>query len=116
MSYKKTIALDFDGVLNTYNGWKGEDELFQPRPGVNNFLAALAADFELKIYSTRSAEKIRTWLKVHGMDDLIADVCREKPMAIVYLDDRGLRFDGDFDAAYTAIKSFKAHWEWALIP
>lgn len=34
-----------------------------------------------------------------------------KPPAIVYLDDRGITFDGDFAHAYSAIVWFKTFWE-----
>jgi hypothetical protein len=107
---KPTIAVDFDGVLNTYTGWKGEDELFQPRPGAREFLEALAAGFTVVIHSTRAAAKIREWLSVHGMADFVWEVTNRKVPAVAYIDDRAVRFDGDYAAALEALKNFRPHW------
>ena len=58
----KTVCIDFDGVLNTYDGWKGEDELFNPREKVEWFLKQLRqAGYEIVIHSTRTPSKIRKW-------------------------------------------------------
>lgn len=35
---KKKIFIDFDGVLNTYKGRQGENELCKPRENIKNFL------------------------------------------------------------------------------
>jgi len=108
----KTVALDFDGVMNTYDGWKGEDFLFDPRPGLKEFLVELKKEgYRCVIYSTRTPEKIEAWLEQHGLRKLVGKVSNQKPMAHVYLDDRGLTFKGDFNKALGDIKSFKVHWE-----
>jgi hypothetical protein len=108
----KTICLDFDGVMNLYTGWEGETELFQPRPGLKEFLEALKArGYEVVVHSTRAPNLIIRWLKEHGFYDLIKSVGSSKPPAIVYVDDRGLRFDGDFNVVLDAIENFKAFWE-----
>jgi predicted HAD superfamily phosphohydrolase YqeG len=108
----KTIAVDFDGVMNTYTGWKGEAELFEPRPGLRAFLEQLrAAGFKVVVYSTRPASRIRSWLVDHDLSALVDDVTNGKPMAIAYIDDRAVCFDGDFDAVLKEATTFKAHWE-----
>ena len=43
---KKKIFIDFDGVLNTYNGWKGSDELFEPMPNTKEFLINLSKNYD----------------------------------------------------------------------
>jgi len=108
----KTVCLDFDGVMNTYSGWKGEDELFEPREGLGDFLRKLqSAGFNVVVHSTRPAEKIKKWLGERGLNNLVYSVVDKKPMAVCYLDDRGIRFDGDFDAAFEAIRTFKVYWD-----
>lgn len=109
---QRTVAIDFDGVMNTYIGWRGEDELFEPRPGLKEFLESLAKHgFEVVVHSSRRPEKIRRWLEAHGLSHLVARVSETKPPAVCYLDDRAVRFDGNFGDAFLQIVTFKAHWE-----
>lgn len=108
----KTVCLDFDGVVNTYDGWKGEKALFEPRPGLVEFLQKLIqAGWTVVINSTRLAEDIQNWLNIYNLAQYIAGVYNHKPPAIVYLDDRGITFTGDFDKAFELIQSFKVFWE-----
>jgi phosphoglycolate phosphatase-like HAD superfamily hydrolase len=96
----KTVCLDFDGVMNTYTGWQGPDVLFEPRPGLREFLESLRqSGFEVVVLSTRN------------LNDLVKGVTDLKPPAVVYLDDRAVCFEGDFDAALRAVKEFRAYWE-----
>lgn len=108
---KPTVALDFDGVLNCYTGWKGESELYQPRPDAQQFLALLNADYEVAIYSTRDPESIRAWLQEHGLADYVRSVTKHKPPALAYIDDRAIRFDGDYGAVLVELSTFKPYWE-----
>lgn len=109
----KTICLDFDGVLNLYTKWDGEENLYEPRPGVKEFLKALNDQgYELVVHSTRSAVKIARWLSKHELSQFISGTYNEKPKATIYLDDRALRFDGDFGQALAAIRDWPGtHWE-----
>jgi predicted mannosyl-3-phosphoglycerate phosphatase (HAD superfamily) len=107
----RTICLDFDGVLNTYSGWKGEDYLFEPQPGAKEFINELRSlGYEVVIHSTRDPMKIGKWLVDHAILGPIK-VFKEKPPAIAYLDDRAIRFDGDFGKSLEEIKNFKTYWE-----
>ena len=108
---KKTVAVDFDGVLNTYDGWQGEDELFEPAPGVREFLDKLCEKYKVVIYSTRSFGKIAEWLAKHELLGHIDDVAHGKPRAHVYLDDRTVRFEGSFEKALFDIDHFEVWWK-----
>ena len=110
--YQKTIALDFDGVMNTYDGWKGEDELFEPRPGLTAFLKVLQREGnQIVIFTNRPVEKVNTWLEKYGVDSFIAYVTNTKPLAHVYVDDRAVTFEGNFYNTYMQIAGFRTHWE-----
>lgn len=109
---KRTLAIDFDGVMNLYTGWKGEDELYQPRSGLADFLNTLRRDeWTIIIYSTRDPEKIKEWLKAHKYEFLIDGISNKKPMATCYLDDRAVNFNGDWTDALAKLVNFKTHWE-----
>lgn len=108
----KTVCVDFDGVLNTYTGWKGDDELFEPRPLASEFLRSLKSlGYLVVIHSTRPPSKLMDWFKKHGMEDLIGGISNTKPPAICYVDDRAVLFTGDFGDALRRVENFKAFWE-----
>lgn len=111
---KPTIAIDFDGVMNAYNGWKGDDELFEPRLGLREFLAELYSDYRIVVHSTRPKEKIEEWLIKHELGLLINRVTSYKPVAIAYIDDRSIRFEGNFKDTLSFIKSDKIKTFWEL--
>lgn len=46
MLRRKTIAVDFDGVLAEYDGWKGDDQLGSPRMDVVKVLKLLRQGME----------------------------------------------------------------------
>lgn len=107
----KTVALDFDGVMNTYDGWRGEDVLFEPREGLADFLALLSTRYEIVIYTTREPHPVWDWLRQYGLEDFIADVTNgEKPKAVAYVDDRAVRFNGDYNEVLAVIEQ-PTHWE-----
>lgn len=107
---KQTVCVDFDGVLNTYTGWQGEKELFKPRPGAREFLEKLSAKYTVRIHTIRNAVPVRDWLKKHGMIDLVESIGSVKPHAIAYIDDRGVRFEGDYEDALRQVER-KPHWQ-----
>lgn len=108
----KTICLDFDGVCNLYDGWKGEEELFAPRPHLNDFISSLKQEgVRVVIHSTRPASRIKEWLEkweIKGVDDVVD----HKPPATAYLDDRAVRFDGEFSEQLAKeVAGLKTFWE-----
>jgi len=107
---KKTIALDFDGVLHSYwRGWAGETPEDPPNKGAQQFVKDIVdLGYEVIIYSTRASEPIKQWLKDHNFPTI--EVCKDKPKAKLYVDDRGFRFEGDFGKVITFIKKDTSPW------
>lgn len=113
---KKTIALDFDGVMHSYtSGWKGADVIPDPPvPGMAQLCHdLLAMDFEVVIMTSRARypqapNAIGSWLQEHGFP--LLPITAEKVPAEVYIDDRGFRFDGDASAILTFVKSGMTPW------
>lgn len=108
---KKEIYIDFDGVLNQYTGWKGKAELFKPQKDVDLFLKKLSQDYEINIFSTRSCLDIADWLIKHNLREYISNITNVKEPAYAYIDDRAIRFDGDYSKVLSEIETFKPYWK-----
>lgn len=106
----KIICVDFDGVLNTYTGYKGDDELFEPKPGVEEFLSVLSKKGLVVIHTARDSAKVRTWLKKYNLDKYVYTVTKVKVPALVYIDDRAIQHNGCFEDTLKSLESFKVHW------
>lgn len=115
---KKTIAIDFDGVIHDYKlGWQDGRIYGMPNPGALRFIATLLArDYSVFIHSARSPWKIKRWLEVMPMFDErvsamhavplqvvpfwyrfwdrrgILGITRRKMAAAIYIDDRAYKF------------------------
>lgn len=111
---KKTVAIDFDGVINSYkSGWKGPAETDEPVPG-----AALAINtlvdrgYKVVIYSTRAGspegkKAIARYLSDMDVEPRVIEITDKKPIADVYIDDRAVTFDGNWPAMLERVESFK---------
>jgi hypothetical protein len=101
---KRTIAIDFDGVIHQYRyGWQSGKIYDPPVDGAFEAMSQLIrAGFDLVIHTTREDHvAIKLWLKQWVTQDYGEElsavfqdipITNKKPPAIAYIDDRGLRF------------------------
>ncbi len=99
---KRTIAVDFDGVIHSYINPFNEFQLDPPTEGAIEWLHDMIEAFNVEILTTRArsahgATTIRRWMDRNGAPNL--PITSQKGMAIVYLDDRAMRFEGIFPTA-----------------
>src|SRR5262245_13504587 len=104
----KTIAIDFDGVIHTYDkGWQDGSIYGELMPGAEDGLVQLQSLGSLFIFSTRDSKQILDWMKVKlsqfefqvipdqvkfwNYQHIIGITNRKLPAAI-YIDDRAWRF------------------------
>ncbi len=114
---KKTVVFDFDGVIHSYtSGWKGADLIpDKPVEGIREAISDIRkAGYEVAVVSTRcSTDKglkaVSTYLLANGIE--VDKVCKEKPPAIVYIDDRAICFDGKSDRLLSKIENFKTWYQ-----
>lgn len=115
----QTIAIDFDGVIHAYTSpfTKPEEIHDEPVDGALFFIEHLLANgFGVIIHTARasteeSTQAIRDWLVRHGLSAVTAKTIKittQKLAAIVYIDDRGFRFEG----RWPSIAEIKALRTW----
>jgi beta-phosphoglucomutase-like phosphatase (HAD superfamily) len=110
---KRTVVFDFDGVIHSYtSGWKGPNIIPDPPvPGIKEAIAEIrAAGYEVVVVSTRCAfinglRAIEKYLNKYGIE--VDDIQKEKPPAIVYIDDRAICFDGNPAELLGKIQNFR---------
>lgn len=109
---KKTVVFDFDGVIHSYtSGWQGESVIPDlPVSGIKEAISEIRkAGYEVVVVSTRCATNngIEAVNKYLLENEIVVDrVCKEKPPAIVYIDDRAICFDGDAKTLLDKINGF----------
>jgi hypothetical protein len=109
---RRTVCLDFDGVIHSYrSGWCGSDVIPDPPiHGTREAVARLRKTYRVVIHSSRchtpeGRDAIAHWLAKHGIE--VDDVCEHKPPALMYVDDRAIPFRGDWDQALGDIHQFR---------
>lgn len=99
--YRPAVAVDLDGVIFEYDGWRGPDHFGDPLPGAKEFLQSLRdMGIRIIIHTARTN-------KTHGDPDEVAAAItnvlwvadlefdevwtgRGKPIALAYIDDRAI--------------------------
>jgi hypothetical protein len=109
---RRTVCLDFDGVLHSYrSGWRGPEVIPDPPiHGTRQAVERLRQQYRVVVYSARCATPqgraaVQAWLSKHQIE--VDEVCEHKPPALVYVDDRAIPFRGDWDAVIGEIREFR---------
>ena len=102
----KIVAIDFDGVIhNDHLGYHDGTIYGEPIEGSIQSIKSLSKNYSLIIYSCKSnpkrplvdektgTELIWEWLEEQGIKQNITDVVWGKPNAVIYIDDKGYRFE-----------------------
>ena len=112
---KETVILDFDGVIHSYSsGWQGADVIPDPpTPGAKEAIAKLREHYVVVVVSSRCHQKggidaIKQWLANYEI--VVDNVSNDKPPHVVVVDDRALRFEGDWDAVIRDIPKCSIPW------
>lgn len=109
-SYKPTIMIDLDGVLNNYTKFE-KDNIPEMKKGTKKFLEKLSEDYELILFTTRNMKMSVKWLIDNDIDKYFKDATNIKLPAYIYLDDRAIQFNGSYENILKAIKEFKVYWK-----
>ena len=108
----KVAMIDLDGVLNVYNGNFKETEIPPIKQGAEEFLKELSKDFIIEIFTVRNKDITMQWFIKNNIHKYISEITNKKnPCASVFVDDRGINFNGDFNSTLTQIREFKPYWK-----
>lgn len=101
----RTIAIDFDGVIHAYSqGYQDGSIYDMPVPGAIEALKFLMSKYCVFIFTARDVNEVIPWLESYGFKtdrdngsptwetEGILLVTNRKLPALIYVDDRGLRF------------------------
>jgi hypothetical protein len=128
--FKPTICIDFDGVIHSYErGWQNGVIYGTVVPGFFEWIERVRSQFKLVIYSSRSKspegitamslwlhEQRNNWIAAGGQRDpvepLSLEFASEKPAAWLTIDDRAIRFTGDWSSAELTPEAMLAFKPW----
>ena len=103
---KNTLVLDFDNVIHMMDKGFHDGTIYgDPLPFCKESLKQLSKTYDLVVYSCKcnpnrplvdgrtGTELIKEWLTQHDLLKYIKDVTFDKPNAVAYIDDKGIRFN-----------------------
>jgi len=117
---RHSFAFDFDGVIASYNGFKGANHTQPPIPAVVDAIRTLKErGHTIIIHSTRGEKLLRQYLEQHNIpfDYINENPARAgenpgKPVAYAYIDDRAVCYKGQSaDELVHELTTFKAYWQ-----
>ena len=111
-NFKQTIMIDLDGVLNNYTKYD-ENSIPEIKKGAKEFLEKLykSEKYELVLFTTRNTLQAVKWLEENKIDKFFSNVTNTKGPAVIYIDDRALKFDGNYDKTLEEIDNFRVYWK-----
>lgn len=128
--FKPTICVDFDGVIHSYDrGWQNGVIYGEVVSGFFEWVERVRDQFNLVIYSSRSKTdegvaaislwlhaKRNEWIKAggerHPTEPLTIEFAHEKPAAWLTIDDRAIRFTGDWSAPELSAEAMRTFKPW----
>lgn len=113
----KTICFDFDWVIHWYRDGRMDWTIYdEPVPWIKDLIHKLLDEwFFITICSTRATtpegkKAIEDWLEKYEFP--LIPVSWEKPIAAMYVDDRGIRFMWDCNDLYAQIITLSEKGNW----
>lgn len=108
---KKTILIDLDGVLNIYTGDFDKEHIPTLKKGAREFVEKLSRKYEIKLFTTRNKILAAKWIEQNSLDLFISDITNVKELCWLFIDDRCICFEGDYDLLLEKIETFKPYYK-----
>ena len=103
----KTILIDLDGVLNNYIGNYNKEFIPEIKEGTKEFLKKLSKEYKIKLFTVRNKIQTYKWLQKNKIEEYFSDITSIKEPAWLYIDDRCIKFEGDYKILENQINTFK---------
>jgi len=112
-TYKPTILIDLDGVLNKYNGNYDKNFIPETNKDAKSFLEKIYSldKYNLVLFTTRNLLLSAKWLIKNDIDKYFSDITNIKIPSILQIDDRTICFKGDFNKLFDEISNFKVWYK-----
>ncbi len=110
-----TVVLDLDGVLNKFAGWTGQYEQYEIADGALEFVKGLTRRGWLVVICTARADEdllnVYEWAEANGLLPFVHRITNVKTPAAHYIDDKALRFNGNYEVILNHVETSKPHWD-----
>lgn len=110
-NHSKSIAIDFDGVVAHYvPGMASRDEQGLPIDDARVAMRRLKHDFRFNIIIWTSrpiTRNLKRWLENYNIP---YDKIIQKPDCHMFIDDRAIKFNGNWNETLQEIKRFREWW------
>lgn len=116
---KINVGVDFDGVIHKNSKGYFDGTIYDdPIEGAEEFLKKLSSKYTVIIHTCKAksdrglvdgktgSELVWEWLKKHNLNQYVSKVTAEKPRALCYIDDKSVKFDGDWTKLENEIANF----------
>lgn len=103
---KKTILFDLDGVLNKYDGNFDKTIIPPIREGAYELIKELSREYKIVIFTTRNSLTASKWVTENKLDEFVDNVTNVKEPAFLIVDDRCIKFNGNYNQLKNEIKEF----------
>ena len=116
---KINVGVDFDGVIHKNSKGYFDGTIYDdPIEGAREFLKKLSSKYTVIIHTCKAksdrglvsgktgTELVWEWLKKHKLNEYVSKVTAEKPRALCYIDDKSVKFDGDWNKLENEIHNF----------
>ena len=108
---KKLLLIDLDGVLNQYDGKFDKTYIPPIKQGAHEFLMKLSENYELKLFTTRNKLIACKWLIMNKLDKYFSDITNIKEPCHLFIDDRCIKFDGNYNSIIKDIKNYNVWYK-----
>jgi len=107
------VCVDLNGVLDIPSHWNGNVEKYPVAPGASLFLFRLRQHFNTVVIFTATlpVSLAVEWLEENGLLKFVHYVTNHKVPAKVYIDDKAVCHEGNFEDTLRRAIKHKPHWQ-----